>query len=84
MRLSIRALEAETAQQAFELGYPFSDALEVVTGERRSRIGVRATTVAVRCPVRRSAISPNVSPGAESLGRLATRVVTSASPRSTK
>jgi len=29
----------------------------------RSRIGVRATTVAVRCPVRRSAISPSVSPG---------------------
>ena len=33
---------------------------------------MRATTVAVRCPVRTRPISPNVSPGPRTWGRLAT------------
>jgi hypothetical protein len=61
--LATRVLKAEGAQRAFELGYTCSDALEVVTGER-SRIGVRATTVAVRRPVRRSGhVPPSRLPG---------------------
>ena len=61
--LPTRALEAEAAQYAFQLGYTRPDALEVVTGERDEPVGVRATTVAVRCPLSKSPISPNVLPG---------------------
>jgi hypothetical protein len=34
VRLPTRALEAESEQQAFELGYTWSDALEVLIGEQ--------------------------------------------------
>ena len=47
-------------------------------------MGVRATTLAVRSPVKRSAISPNVSPGPRVWGVWPPSGRTSAWPRSMK
>ena len=72
MRLSIRALEAETAQQAFELGYPFADALEVVTGERKeSHRSARNHGCRPLSREKERDLAERVA-CAESLGRLAT------------
>ena len=72
MRLPMRALKAEAAQQAFELGYACSDALEILAGKREE--SHRCTRHDSRCPLpgqEECNLAERVA-GAESLRRVAT------------